>query len=405
MKQGILKVPGEIEFPAGAITWQLEFDDGVNSSKIGWQSNGGAVPGHPLRACPYTLQVGVPEAPGRLREVELTGVFAVHALDEPAGTEGACIFLGDRNRFDTKLNLHNGRHYADAKQLDAPGRSAGDGSQLTNVGRARLNGEVLRLDRLAIDVSHAANPKSMLFHDLNTPASFVVFDVQFSFELAKGCPFHAKGGGIPLRDLASIIRIGDRVRLHAALAQLERALMTTPDLDEARGEALTFIAIVTAATLEMGGPRSMHRVQLEAARKLDSVTDRTMLAREARLIVEDTAATLLPTEEGPNDPIIDRALTLIDRHFAKSLTDTTVAEELGLSTSHFRFLFRKATGLPFHKYLIGLRLERARQMLLQEALPVSEVAEAVGFSGLPHFSRAFSQRFSVNPSSLRRAKH
>jgi AraC-like DNA-binding protein len=245
----------------------------------------------------------------------------------------------------------------------------------------------------------------LMFHDLNTPASFVLLGLEFAFELAKGCPFHAKGGGIPLRDLGSIIRVGDRVRLHAALAQLERAVLATDDLDEARGEALTFIAIVTAATLEMGGSRTMHRVQLEAARRLDALSDRAALAREARRIVEDTASLLLPTDEGPNDPIIDRALNLIDRNFAKDLSDMDIAGELGLSTSHFRYLFRKATGLPFHKYLIGLRLERARQMLLQEDLPVSEIAEAVGFSGLPHFSRAFSQRFSVNPSTLRRAKH
>ncbi|MBI5707823.1 MAG: helix-turn-helix transcriptional regulator [Armatimonadetes bacterium] len=404
-RQGVLRVPGELPKVQGARPWSVSYGAGERPVESGaWQSNGGDYDGHPLRSCPYTLHLDVPEAPGRLKEVELIGIFAMHAEHEPVGVHGASVFLGDSHRFDTKVDLHNGRHYMDAALMDAKLTPNGDGTLLKSMGVARQGGSVFRVDSLSIGVGSATRPKKLLFHDLNTPASFVVFDVNWVYELAKGCPFHASGGGVPLSELASIVRVGDRVRLHAAISQLEKAIAATEDLDEARGEALTFIAIVTAATLEMGGSRRMHRVQLEAARKLDSLTDREAIAKEALLIVEDTASSLLPTEEGPNDPIIDRALTLVDRHFAQNLTDTTVAEQLGLSTSHFRFLFRKATGLPFHKYVIGLRLERARQMLVNEDLPVSEVADAVGFSGLPHFSRAFSQRFSVNPSSLRRAR-
>lgn len=404
-RQGLLKVAGEFQPIEGDGVWRLEDRDaGKRDSVACWQSNGGQGEAHPNRKCPFTLQVPVPETPGKLREVEITGVFALHAEHEAPGVHGASIFLGDNHRFDTKVDLHNGRHYADARNLDAAFTSSGDGTQIKTVGTAQRNGELVRLDRLSFPVASSSNPKLMLFHDLNTPASFVVLDVQCVFELAKGCPFHASGGGIPLSDLASIVRVGDRVRLHAAISQLEKAIHATEDLDEARGEALTFIAIVTAATLEMGGSRAMHRVQLESARKLDKLEDRSAIAQEAVRIVSDTTSLLLPTEQGPNDPIIDRALNLIDRHFAQDISDETIAVQLGLSTSHFRYLFRKATGLPFHKYVIGLRLERARQLLLQEDLPVSEVAEAVGFSGLPHFSRAFSQRFSVNPSSLKRAR-
>ena len=79
-----------------------------------------------------------------------------------------------------------------------------------------------------------------------------------------------------------------------------------------------------------------------------------------------------------------------------------MAQQLGLSTSHFRYLFKQATGQPFHKYLVSLRLEKARRMLVEQGLPVSTVAKAVGFSALSHFSRAFAQRFSVSPTSLRR---
>lgn len=96
-------------------------------------------------------------------------------------------------------------------------------------------------------------------------------------------------------------------------------------------------------------------------------------------------------------------MAIVERHYAKDLTDAMVAAQLGLSTSHFRFLFRQATGHPFHKYVVALRLEKAKQMLIEQEIPVSQIATAVGFTGLSHFSRAFTQRFSASPSHIRRA--
>jgi AraC-like DNA-binding protein len=122
----------------------------------------------------------------------------------------------------------------------------------------------------------------------------------------------------------------------------------------------------------------------------------------ARRIVEEVAAPLVEPISSPSGQLIDRALAFLNRNFAKVVSDDELARELGLSTSHFRFLFKEATGQPFHRYLIALRLERAKKLLVETDMPISEVAAAVGFSGLAHFSRAFAQRFNVSPSNLRR---
>jgi AraC-like DNA-binding protein len=204
-------------------------------------------------------------------------------------------------------------------------------------------------------------------------------------------------------ELASIVRVGDRVKFGKATQQLEKAILAAQDLDEARGEALTFLAVLTAATLELGGSRQMHRLQLEAAREMDRASDLEVVLQVAQSRVEELANSVFPQSDGPSSHLVDRALALVERNYAKNLTDATVAAQLGLSTSHFRYLFRLATGQPFHKYLIALRLEKARRMLLDQDLPVSQIAQAVGFTGLSHFSRAFTQRFSVSPTSIRRS--
>ncbi len=220
--------------------------------------------------------------------------------------------------------------------------------------------------------------------------------------MKRGCPFHADQGGISLSEIGGIVRCADRVRMTRALDQLERSLVRTEDLDEARGEALTFIAMVTAATMEMGGSRSMHRVQLDAARKMELATNQVDVAALSRQIVEDILAPLFDPNLTPSQMLMDQALSHLAKNYHRELNDDLIARDLGLSTSHFRHLFREATGQPFRKYLMSLRLEKARQMIVEGDLPIGEIAVEVGFSGISHFSRAFVQRFTATPSSLRR---
>ena len=97
-------------------------------------------------------------------------------------------------------------------------------------------------------------------------------------------------------------------------------------------------------------------------------------------------------------------MSVVDRHFAAELSDDDVANQVGMSTSHFRFLFKQAVGKPFHQYLIATRLEKAKMMLESGEASVSEVANAVGFAGLASFSRAFGQRFGMSPSEFKKVR-
>jgi AraC-like DNA-binding protein len=321
---------------------------------------------------------------------------------ENSGTLGAVIQVGDDQQPILRLELVNGRHYSDARNLQPLNRLIGDGASVETIGECVVDGEAARVDILTVDVPAGTPVSSLKFRDLNTPASFVIFDVFFEIAPAQGCPFKSKSGGVALSELGAVVRVGDRVRLRKALDQLEEAIRATDDLDEAKGEALTFIAVVSAATIEMGGSRTMHRVQLEAARRLDSIHEKEELIIESRCLVETIAAPMICPTSSPSAALIDRALSILNRNFAKEISDNAIADQLGLSTSHFRYLFKEVTGQPFHRYLIALRLERARKLLLEGGMPVSEVAASVGFHGLAHFSRAFAQRFSVSPTSLRR---
>lgn len=101
-----------------------------------------------------------------------------------------------------------------------------------------------------------------------------------------------------------------------------------------------------------------------------------------------------------------RAVSQIERHLAAHFKGPVELEELarahGLAYSHFRRLFKEATGYSPWQYVIHLRLGVARRMLCSPGARIGVVAEALGFSSAFHFSSAFRAAHGVSPSEWRR---
>jgi AraC-like DNA-binding protein len=64
-------------------------------------------------------------------------------------------------------------------------------------------------------------------------------------------------------------------------------------------------------------------------------------------------------------------------------------------------MFRKITGINFTDYLSRLRIERAKNLLLNPNLRISEIAFEVGFQSLTHFNRVFKRVLGQSPTDYR----
>jgi len=80
----------------------------------------------------------------------------------------------------------------------------------------------------------------------------------------------------------------------------------------------------------------------------------------------------------------------------------SLAEESGYSRVHFIRMFRASTGQSPHNYLLNMRVERARELLSNPALSLTEIALDCGFSSHSHMTRVFRQFLGVTPSEHRR---
>jgi AraC family transcriptional regulator len=79
-----------------------------------------------------------------------------------------------------------------------------------------------------------------------------------------------------------------------------------------------------------------------------------------------------------------------------------LAQSVGLSTAHFSEMFRKSTGETPHRFVLRLRVERAKEMLRSAESRVLDVAIACGFKTQQHFARVFRQLCGASPTEYRR---
>ncbi len=79
-----------------------------------------------------------------------------------------------------------------------------------------------------------------------------------------------------------------------------------------------------------------------------------------------------------------------------------LAVSLNISPSRLRHIFKSSTGLSFNQYVKRLRLQRARQLLLDTHLSVKQVMIEVGIFDHSHFAKDYRKEFGETPSQTRR---
>lgn len=101
-------------------------------------------------------------------------------------------------------------------------------------------------------------------------------------------------------------------------------------------------------------------------------------------------------------PIVTRAKAYIANHCTTNLSLGQTARAMNLSTFYFCKLFKKNTGIKFSEYLSRVRVEKAKHLLLNRNVRISEVAFEVGFQSLTHFNRMFKNLIGVSPKEFRK---
>lgn len=105
---------------------------------------------------------------------------------------------------------------------------------------------------------------------------------------------------------------------------------------------------------------------------------------------------------GASQPKLAEAVSLMEANIDEPMTLDELSHHVGLSRRQLERLFQRYLHCVPTRYYLELRLERARQLLLQTSMPIVDVALACGFISAPHFSKCYRDTFSIPPRDERR---
>nr|WP_260440103.1 response regulator [Cohnella lubricantis] len=101
-------------------------------------------------------------------------------------------------------------------------------------------------------------------------------------------------------------------------------------------------------------------------------------------------------------PEIQTAAAIISERYRDNLKVSELAREVGFTENYLSVLFKKETGETIMDYLTRIRMDRARELLKDQAYKIYEVSEQVGYSDANYFSKLFKRMEGVYPLEFRK---
>lgn len=107
----------------------------------------------------------------------------------------------------------------------------------------------------------------------------------------------------------------------------------------------------------------------------------------------------LPSESGSF--VVRNAVAYIDEHHAEKISLSDVADACYVSQWHLSKLLSKQIGQSFYDLLNNARITRAKKLMTDPSLSIGEIADIVGYTDAPHFSRVFKKIEGVSANTYR----
>ena len=99
---------------------------------------------------------------------------------------------------------------------------------------------------------------------------------------------------------------------------------------------------------------------------------------------------------------VSKIMDYIKDNYSKTLSNEMLSDMSGYHEYHLNRLFMKHVGTSVHKYILNIRINEAKKLLLTTEQPLTYIAEKVGFNSNTHFSSYFKQVIGISPLEFRK---
>lgn len=140
----------------------------------------------------------------------------------------------------------------------------------------------------------------------------------------------------------------------------------------------------------------LHAINEEHGRDLTSLIVDQLVLTPIRSD-EDEQRLSVPARVGVRHPKLTNVIHMMEENIEEPISPSDLAKDVGMSTRQLERLFRRYLNRSPKRYYMGLRLQRARNLLLQTDMTVINVALACGFTSPSHFSKCYRNHFGRTP--------
>ena len=112
---------------------------------------------------------------------------------------------------------------------------------------------------------------------------------------------------------------------------------------------------------------------------------------------QDTQRLSIPTRIGVRHPKLSQVIQMMEQNLEEPISPSVLARDVGMSTRQLERLFRRYLNRSPKRYYMELRLQKARNLLMQTDMSVINVALACGFASPSHFSKCYRAHYDTTP--------
>ena len=112
---------------------------------------------------------------------------------------------------------------------------------------------------------------------------------------------------------------------------------------------------------------------------------------------QDTQRLSVPTRIGVRHPKLSNVIQMMESNIEDPISPSVLAKDVGMSTRQLERLFRRYLSRSPKRYYMELRLQKARNLLMQTDMSVINVALACGFTSPSHFSKCYRAHYDTTP--------
>jgi transcriptional regulator GlxA family with amidase domain len=193
------------------------------------------------------------------------------------------------------------------------------------------------------------------------------------------------------------VRIALPWALYADTESISERAILTPHLFEIDGPHLSCCGGAASADFALTLVDALYGANVQAEVKEALCIDRVRGHEERQRVA-------LQARFGALQPKLSEAVTLMEANIEEPLSTDDIANLVGLSRRQLERLFKQYLGSLPSRYYLELRLQRARQLLLETNSSIVQVGLMCGFSSGSHFSTAFGTLFGNTPREERQRK-